>query len=171
MKTLYEGILGDIDTAIDNSDKVIKERELLKYYFEFSTTYASPHQLYVIDQQAVTRAAKNMTASIDGQYKYMDGALRGLVTWLENINIYDLGLDAKSIYKTSAAKVLEDKLKRKIQTFFKVKLKRMHFTISKSAVGTINLWFTWEFLEPLNVKPDGSCELISSSILFKEPHK
>ena len=163
MKTLYEGILNDFDTAINTNDDAVRERGLLKYYFTFSTTYANPYNLYVLDQVSLKRATKKMTSSTEGRYKYMDERLRGLVTWIENINIYDLGLDSETIYKKESSDILNKAIKRKIQSFFKIKLDAMRFDISTTADGNnVNLWFTWQFTEV-----DGEKQQISSSILFK----
>ena len=162
--SIYEGILNDVDTAINVNDKVLHDMGYIKTYVHFSSSYARPDDLYILDQDKLKKATKGFELSTHSRYRYMDDRLKLLVTWLENVNFYELGFTQSIFSDKNELKKLQKKIERKLKSFFKIKVD-IYLDNGNTATGRKTLWLTWKFIDPFIKTADNEK---SASILFTE---
>ena len=94
----------------------------------------------------------------------MDDRLKLLVTWLENVNFYELGFTQSIFSDKNELKKLQKKIERKLKSFFKIKVD-IYLDNGNTATGRKTLWLTWKFIDPFIKTTDNEK---SASILFTE---
>ena len=115
MKTLYEGILADMDDVISSGDSDIKKYETFGYRFEFVNAITSTKAAGMFSVLALKNVTKNIKDFINLKVEksYFDGKQRGqmFVNWLDHMSFEELGVDINKYDLTNITRSNQEVLK------------------------------------------------------------
>lgn len=97
MKTLYEGMLADMEDILDKGEEDIKKYETFGYRFTFVSAITSTKAAGMFSVLALKKVTKNINDFINSKVEksIFDSKQRGqmFVNWIDHMSFKELGID------------------------------------------------------------------------------